>query len=111
VLRLAVGNLRTTEAHVRRAWDLLRDHASRLRWKAPGCGDWPAWARPFTTPNARIFSSSTGQSAARFTAITPAFAVRPRAPGCVSPAPFSALARVCAGDHGARPLQPSRMVA
>ncbi len=31
VLRLAVGNLRTTEAHVRRAWDLLRDHASRLR--------------------------------------------------------------------------------
>jgi aromatic-L-amino-acid decarboxylase len=29
VLRLAVGNLRTTEIHVRRAWDLLRQHASR----------------------------------------------------------------------------------
>jgi aromatic-L-amino-acid/L-tryptophan decarboxylase len=28
VLRLAVGNLRTTEAHVRRAWDLLREHAA-----------------------------------------------------------------------------------
>ena len=30
VLRLAVGNLRTTDAHVRRAWDLVREHASRL---------------------------------------------------------------------------------
>ncbi|HEU0015286.1 MAG TPA: pyridoxal-dependent decarboxylase [Longimicrobium sp.] len=27
-LRLAVGNLRTTEAHVRRAWDLLREAAA-----------------------------------------------------------------------------------
>jgi aromatic-L-amino-acid decarboxylase len=27
VLRLAIGNLRTTEAHVRRAWELLREHA------------------------------------------------------------------------------------
>jgi aromatic-L-amino-acid decarboxylase len=27
VLRLAVGNIRTTESHVRRAWDLLREHA------------------------------------------------------------------------------------
>jgi aromatic-L-amino-acid decarboxylase len=31
VLRLAVGNLRTTERHVARAWELLRDHAERLR--------------------------------------------------------------------------------
>jgi aromatic-L-amino-acid decarboxylase len=30
VLRLAIGNLRTTEAHVRRAWELLRDHAARI---------------------------------------------------------------------------------
>jgi aromatic-L-amino-acid decarboxylase len=30
VLRLAVGNLRTTDAHVRRAWDLLREHATGL---------------------------------------------------------------------------------
>jgi aromatic-L-amino-acid decarboxylase len=30
VLRLAVGNLRTTEAHVTRAWELLREHAARL---------------------------------------------------------------------------------
>ena len=29
-LRLAIGNLRTTEAHVRRAWDLLRQNAERL---------------------------------------------------------------------------------
>jgi aromatic-L-amino-acid decarboxylase len=29
-LRLAIGNLRTTEAHVRRAWDLLQEHAARL---------------------------------------------------------------------------------
>ena len=29
-LRLAVGHLRTTEAHVRRAWDLLRQHADAL---------------------------------------------------------------------------------
>jgi len=29
-LRLAVGNLRTTEAHVREAWDLLQQHAAQL---------------------------------------------------------------------------------
>lgn len=29
-LRLAVGNLRTTEKHVRAAWDLLRSHAAAL---------------------------------------------------------------------------------
>jgi aromatic-L-amino-acid decarboxylase len=29
-LRLAVGHMRTTEAHVRRAWDLLRRHAAAL---------------------------------------------------------------------------------
>jgi aromatic-L-amino-acid decarboxylase len=31
VLRLAVGNLRTTEHHIGRAWDLLRQHAAELR--------------------------------------------------------------------------------
>jgi aromatic-L-amino-acid/L-tryptophan decarboxylase len=30
VLRLAVGNLRTTDVHVRRAWDLLRENARLL---------------------------------------------------------------------------------
>jgi aromatic-L-amino-acid decarboxylase len=30
VLRLAVGNIRTTEAHVARCWTLLQDHFSRL---------------------------------------------------------------------------------
>jgi aromatic-L-amino-acid decarboxylase len=30
-LRLAVGNLKTTEGHVRRAWDLLKKHAKTLR--------------------------------------------------------------------------------
>jgi aromatic-L-amino-acid decarboxylase len=29
-LRLAIGNLGTTEAHVRRAWELLQEHAARL---------------------------------------------------------------------------------
>ena len=29
-LRLAVGNLRTAEAHVRRAWEILQEHAARL---------------------------------------------------------------------------------
>jgi len=29
-LRLAIGNLRTTEAHVRRAWELLQEHAARV---------------------------------------------------------------------------------
>lgn len=29
-LRLAIGNLRTAEAHVRRAWELLQGHAARL---------------------------------------------------------------------------------
>ncbi|CAN5857656.1 pyridoxal-dependent decarboxylase [soil metagenome] len=31
VIRIAVGNLHTTEQHVRRAWDLLRRQASALR--------------------------------------------------------------------------------
>jgi aromatic-L-amino-acid/L-tryptophan decarboxylase len=30
VIRLAVGHLRTTEHHVRRAWEILRDRAVRL---------------------------------------------------------------------------------
>jgi aromatic-L-amino-acid decarboxylase len=30
VIRLAVGNIRTTEQHVARAWQLLREHARRL---------------------------------------------------------------------------------
>jgi aromatic-L-amino-acid/L-tryptophan decarboxylase len=30
VIRLAIGNLRTTEDHVRRAWDILREAAGRL---------------------------------------------------------------------------------
>jgi aromatic-L-amino-acid decarboxylase len=30
VLRVAVGNLRTEERHLRRAWTLLQDHARRL---------------------------------------------------------------------------------
>jgi aromatic-L-amino-acid/L-tryptophan decarboxylase len=29
-LRLAIGNIRTTEAHVRRAWELLQEQAKRL---------------------------------------------------------------------------------
>ena len=29
-LRMAIGNLRTTETHVRRAWELLQEHAARL---------------------------------------------------------------------------------
>ncbi|GBC82687.1 L-2,4-diaminobutyrate decarboxylase [bacterium HR10] len=29
-LRLAIGNLRTSERHVRRAWDVVRAHAARL---------------------------------------------------------------------------------
>lgn len=31
-LRLAIGNLRTTEAHVARAWELLQREAARLAW-------------------------------------------------------------------------------
>jgi len=31
VLRLAIGNLRTTEAHVARAWSLLQETALQLR--------------------------------------------------------------------------------
>jgi len=31
VLRLAIGNLRTTEAHVTRAWTLIQQHAHELR--------------------------------------------------------------------------------
>ncbi|HVG35609.1 MAG TPA: pyridoxal-dependent decarboxylase [Pyrinomonadaceae bacterium] len=30
VLRLAIGNIRTTEAHVRRAWELLQKEAARM---------------------------------------------------------------------------------
>jgi aromatic-L-amino-acid decarboxylase len=30
VIRLAIGNLRTTEQHVARAWELLRNEARRL---------------------------------------------------------------------------------
>jgi aromatic-L-amino-acid/L-tryptophan decarboxylase len=30
-LRLAIGNLRTTDRHVTRAWELLRTHAAQLR--------------------------------------------------------------------------------
>jgi aromatic-L-amino-acid decarboxylase len=30
-LRLAIGNLHTTETHVRRAWELLTHHAAQLR--------------------------------------------------------------------------------
>ncbi len=33
-LRLAIGNLRTSERHVQRAWELLRAHAARL------CTEW-----------------------------------------------------------------------
>jgi aromatic-L-amino-acid decarboxylase len=29
-LRLAIGNLRTTEEHVRTAWELLREHSAAL---------------------------------------------------------------------------------
>ena len=29
-IRMAIGNLHTTEAHVARAWALLRDHAAQL---------------------------------------------------------------------------------
>jgi aromatic-L-amino-acid decarboxylase len=29
-LRLAIGNIRTTERHIARAWDLLRDHTAEL---------------------------------------------------------------------------------
>jgi aromatic-L-amino-acid decarboxylase len=31
VLRLAVGNLHTTEAHVQRAWTLLQEKAAAIR--------------------------------------------------------------------------------
>jgi aromatic-L-amino-acid decarboxylase len=31
VLRLAIGNLRTSEEHVARAWALLREHTDQLR--------------------------------------------------------------------------------
>jgi len=36
VLRLAIGNIRTREAHVARAWTLLRDHARRLAGEMAG---------------------------------------------------------------------------
>ena len=31
VLRLAIGHLRTTEQHVARAWELLREHSAKVR--------------------------------------------------------------------------------
>jgi aromatic-L-amino-acid decarboxylase len=31
VLRIAIGHLRTTDAHVRRAWSLLTEHAARIQ--------------------------------------------------------------------------------
>ena len=34
-LRLAIGHLKTTEQHVRRAWDLLVHHASRVGSLSP----------------------------------------------------------------------------
>jgi aromatic-L-amino-acid decarboxylase len=34
-IRLAVGNLRTTERHVEGAWSLLRAEAARLAAQAP----------------------------------------------------------------------------
>ncbi|HYN85274.1 MAG TPA: pyridoxal-dependent decarboxylase [Pyrinomonadaceae bacterium] len=34
-LRLAIGNIRTTEAHVRRTWALLQEHAARLLSETP----------------------------------------------------------------------------
>ena len=39
VLRLAIGNLHTTEGHVARAWALIRYHAARLKqsWSAGAC--------------------------------------------------------------------------
>ncbi len=37
-LRLAVGNLRTTEEHVKLAWDLLREKAGELRNQLPAAG-------------------------------------------------------------------------
>ena len=37
-LRLAIGNLRTTEAHVRQAWDLIQQHAARLEARGQDAG-------------------------------------------------------------------------
>ncbi len=34
-IRLAVGNLRTEERHVARAWELLRREAARLDGRSP----------------------------------------------------------------------------
>jgi aromatic-L-amino-acid decarboxylase len=34
-LRLAIGNIRTTEAHIRRAWEILKEHAARNKNWAP----------------------------------------------------------------------------
>jgi aromatic-L-amino-acid decarboxylase len=36
VIRLAIGHIRTEERHVRRAWELLREHAARLRAASAG---------------------------------------------------------------------------
>jgi aromatic-L-amino-acid decarboxylase len=35
-IRMAIGNLRTTEAHVKRAWELLREHGRRLAKQVSG---------------------------------------------------------------------------
>jgi aromatic-L-amino-acid decarboxylase len=35
VLRLSIGNIRTTEEHVRRVWDLLNEQLQRLQTEAP----------------------------------------------------------------------------
>ena len=35
VLRLSIGNIRTTEAHVRRVWELLNEQLRRLQAEAP----------------------------------------------------------------------------
>jgi len=37
-LRLAIGNLQTAEVHVRRAWDLLQEHTSRLQSRLSASG-------------------------------------------------------------------------
>ena len=38
VIRLAVGNMRTTETHVARAWALFEEHAARLASLTRGAG-------------------------------------------------------------------------
>jgi aromatic-L-amino-acid decarboxylase len=38
-IRLAVGHLKTTERHVQRAWDLLREHLAPLAAAQAGPAD------------------------------------------------------------------------